>query len=101
MTEQPARRPMSPQPRHEFDLARERRVRRAAKRQGYRLAKIRTRDELAPAWGRWVLTRGRTVQIGDRKTGASLEDIEDYLGIKRTQDEQQDEQASELGWIST
>ena len=102
--EPPARRPMAQQRRHDadFDRARERRIRRAAKRQGWRISKIRTRDDRVPGWGNWILatSRGR-VLIGDRATGAPIEAVEDFLGIERPQDEQQDEQASGLMWIST
>jgi hypothetical protein len=59
-------------------------VRRAADRQGLRLAKIRRRDPCALGYGRWLLTsRDGTLLIGDERTGATLEQVKAYLSGNR------------------
>lgn len=56
------------------DKARENRIRRAAERQGLKLAKGRTRDPLALDFG-WRITRGRRKLAQLRE----LDDVERWL----------------------
>lgn len=61
-------------------MTRENRSRRAAARQGLRLAKLRRRDPRALGYGRWYLrnAEGRLL-AGDEQTGASLAEVERCL----------------------
>ena len=69
-------------------VTRENRARRAAQRQGLRLAKSRARDPRSVTHGRWYLRgpRGRGVLTGNAWTGATLEEIELYLQGGERQD---------------
>lgn len=65
---------------------RENRARRAARRQGYELAKIDKRDPRALGHGRWKLAEpgGKLVishVVRGIETGASLDEIEAKLGL--------------------
>lgn len=68
----------------EFDRVRENRARRAAERQGLKLAKIQRRDIRALGWNRWLLTDpdGKLLisyVVRGTETGASLEQVEEFL----------------------
>ena len=76
--------PRTAQPDDAFDRVRENTARRAARRQGLRLAKIQRRDPAALGWNRWLLRgeHGRLLlshKVRGIETGASLEEIEKYL----------------------
>jgi hypothetical protein len=82
----PERAPLTPE--QVEAKTRENRSRRAAQRQGYKLAKIQRRDPRALGWNRWLLTdhRGKLlishIERGT-ETGASLDEVEDHLGVPR------------------
>jgi hypothetical protein len=67
---------MSPDP---ADKVRENRVRRAAERQGLQLEKSRRRDPRAIDFGRYWLRNGDAIVCGDSRTGATLDEVEQYL----------------------
>jgi hypothetical protein len=67
---------MSPDP---ADKVRENRARRAAERQGLQLEKSRRRDSRAIDFGRYWLRNGDAIVCGDNRTGATLDEIEQYL----------------------
>ena len=68
----------------ETDAVQERRVRRAAERQGLRIQKCRRRDPRALGFGTYMITdpRSSTIVAGDIDTGygLTLDEIERELG---------------------
>jgi hypothetical protein len=66
------------------DKARENRARRAAERQGFLLAKSRTRDSLALAYG-WYIRKGRRELAHFR----DLADAERWLADPASRDDQE------------
>ncbi|RZU16412.1 hypothetical protein EV645_3977 [Kribbella rubisoli] len=61
------------------DKVRENRVRRAAERQGLQLEKSRRRDPRAIDYGRYWLRQDDEIVYGDSRTGATLDEVEQYL----------------------
>lgn len=57
----------------------ENRLRRAAKRQGLRLEKIRRRDPRAIDYNRWRLLRPSGARVFGGRNGATLEEVEEVL----------------------